>query len=298
MTTRSTFGDQPLGRRKTAPAFSFGSSSREQASKVFVSQEHTALATAGMHSPGPAVYLLPSSVGGKQPDGRRADPPAWAFGSANRFRQLGKNNKLPGPDHYKEPPASVGPQVLGRFRTEPLMGFGTAERKHVRKVFISSAHQKTDFHGLDSPGPAMYGLKPAIGPQWESKIASAPEYSIGGTSRAQANGGGLSPGPAYTMPQSIGPQPDSKKSRSPTPAFGTSTREHRTKIYLGPDHEIGSYGKLSPGPAAPYTVPASVGTQVLSNMREAPRPSFSKANRWASYEREQRKNTTPGPGAY
>ena len=43
MTTRRTFGDQPS--KKSYPSFSFGTSSREQAGKVFVSQEHTALAT-------------------------------------------------------------------------------------------------------------------------------------------------------------------------------------------------------------------------------------------------------------
>ena len=50
-TTRTTFGDQPLGGRKSAPAFGFGAATREQANKVFVSQEHTLIATGGMASP-------------------------------------------------------------------------------------------------------------------------------------------------------------------------------------------------------------------------------------------------------
>ena len=142
MTTRTTFGDQPLGSRKSQPSFSFGKSTREQAGKVFVSQEHTALATAGTHSPGPAApYILPPSVGGKQPDGRRADPPSYGFGTGTRKGRC-KDPVFPGPGHYEKPPASVGPQVLGRFRSEPLMGFGTAERKHVQKVFVSQEHQK------------------------------------------------------------------------------------------------------------------------------------------------------------
>ena len=41
---------------------------------------------------------------------------------------------------------AIGPQVLGRVGkatiSAPVYGFGTAERKHVRKVFISTAHQK------------------------------------------------------------------------------------------------------------------------------------------------------------
>ena len=73
---------------------------------------------------------------------------------------------------------AIGPQVLGRVGkatiSAPVYGFGTAERKHVRKVFISTAHQKTDMHGLDSPGPAApYNFNPAIGKQFEAKIESS-----------------------------------------------------------------------------------------------------------------------------
>ena len=38
--------------------------------------------------------------------------------------------------------------------------------------------------------------------------------------------------------------------------------------------------------------------QVLSAMRELPRPIFSKADHWATYNKELKSNTTPGPGAY
>ena len=60
----STFGAQKSSSRRTAPAFGFGAATREVANKVFVSQEHTSLATAGMHSPGPAKYVKPPSIGG------------------------------------------------------------------------------------------------------------------------------------------------------------------------------------------------------------------------------------------
>ena len=60
----------------------------------------------------------------------------------------------------------------------------------------------------------------------------------------------------------------------------------RAMIYIGPDHDKGSHGMLSPGPAAPYEIIASVGKQVASNMREAPAPSFSRESRWRTYEKE------------
>ena len=107
MTTRSSFGDQPLGSRKSAPAFGFGSSSRDVAQKCFVSQEHTIKSHAGRGSPGPAVYLLPPSVGGKQPNGRMADPPSWGFGSASRFRSIKSAPMSPAPGHVRQGTAAI-----------------------------------------------------------------------------------------------------------------------------------------------------------------------------------------------
>jgi len=259
-----------------------------------------------MHSPGPAVYELPPSVGGKQPDGRKRDPPVWGFGTSQRFRNRaptekpdGHRGNNPGPGYYSMPPASVGPQVLARFRTEPLRGFGTAERKHVKKVWISQAHQKTDMHGESSPGPhAPYTLKSTMGKQDDSMSKSPPTWVFGSSTRAALKAD-ASPGPAaYTLPESVGPQPDSRKPRSGTPGFGASTRDIREKIYLGPDHDKGSHGKLSPGPAAGYQLVSAVGRQVHSKTASAPGAVFSKASRWAAYETELKKNTTPGPGAY
>ena len=166
MTTYSTFGNQVLSAKKSAPSAGFGTASRAQAQKLFLTQKHMELACAGRGSPGPAVYTLPPSVGGKQPDGRRADPPMYGFGTAARFRTKaaaakpdGHRGNNPAPGAYASPPASVGPQVLGRFKTEPLMGFGTAERKDVKKVWISQEHMKIDMAGSQSPGPATCGLK-------------------------------------------------------------------------------------------------------------------------------------------
>jgi hypothetical protein len=269
MASRSTFGAQPASTKKNAPAFGFGASTREQAGKLFVSQEHTALATAGMHSPGPAVYSLPSSVGGKQPDARKRDPPVWSMGKAQRFPKGSKGDTVPGPGGYKSPAASVGPQVLARFKSEPLASFGTAERKHMRKVFYSQEHQKVDMHGMESPGPATYGLPATVGgAQVDSKLKSGPQWGFSTYERgadAELKNAARQPGPAnYSLPQSVGPQPDSKKVRAPTPGFGASTRDQRAKIFLGADHEKGSFGMQSPGPAAGYQLNAAIGKQAHS----------------------------------
>jgi len=305
MTTRSTFGDQPLSVKKSAPAFGFGSSSRDTAAKVFVSQQHTIKSHQGRGSPGPATILLPASVGGKQPDGRKHDPPVWTFGTGKARGRPGSAPIIPAPGHYDDlgRDSAFGAQVLGRRGkttiSAPTYGFGTAERKHVRKVFVSSAHQKVDMYGLASPGPATYGMKTTMGKQDESVMASDPSWVFGGASRTPVEAGMASPGPAaYSLPESVGVQPDSRRAAAPQPSFGSGTRAHREKVFLGPGHEKGVHGRQTPGPAAPYETISAVGGQVHSKMRSAPAPSFSRASRWASYEKESKANSTPGPGAY
>ena len=83
MTTRSMFGDQVHSMRRSSPSFGFGSSTRTQAAKVFLSSDHAKLSTPGF-SPGPSAYTLRASVG-TQADGRKASSPQWVFGSSDRF---------------------------------------------------------------------------------------------------------------------------------------------------------------------------------------------------------------------
>jgi len=219
---------------------------------------------------------------------------------AQRFPRANTAGMIPGPGGYKAPVAAVGPQVDGRFRSEPIASFGTAERKHMRKVFYSQAHQKVDMHGMDSPGPATYTLPASVGgAQPDSKMKSGARWGFATSPRNPAGENKAGPGPAsYTLPQSVGPQPDSKKVRAPTPGFGASTRDTRAKIYIGAEHEKGSYGMQSPGPAVGYQIGAAIGRQVHSRAVSSPGWGFSRASRWAQYEKEQKLNSTPGPGAY
>ena len=94
MSTRSMFGDQVYSKRRSAPAFGFGSSTRAQAGKVFMSQEHAKLATPGF-SPGPSAYTLRASVGA-QVDGSKRSSPMWIFGTAERFSVAKRADANPG----------------------------------------------------------------------------------------------------------------------------------------------------------------------------------------------------------
>ena len=127
---------------------------------------------------------LPASIGGKQPDGRKVDP--------------------------------------------PMYGFGSATRDKVRAVFVSNDHQKTDFYGKDSPGPATYLLPPSVGgKQPDGKKADPPSWSMSSTSRAPVEGVVESPRAIYAVQSVIGPQSDGKFPNAPSFGFGASTRDVR-----------------------------------------------------------------------
>jgi hypothetical protein len=291
--------------KKVAPAWGFGSATRDQANKLFVSQEHTLIATGGMHSPGPAAYHLPASVGGKQPDGRKPDPPVYSFSAADRFLYgYGKPDQRPSPDTYEMPSSVGGKQPDGRRQDPPTWGFGTATRSHTKKVFVSHAHQKTDMYGLESPGPAGYVLPPSVGgKQPDGRKHDPPSWSFSSAARTPVEPGGHTPGPIYAIPAAVGPQPDGRLRNAPRYGLGASTREVRAKVFLGNDFQVGAAPNVpTPGPAGPYQQQVAMGKQVASKVHgrnaTSPRMSFSRYSRWAHYEKELSSNTVPGPGAY
>lgn len=69
---RSTFGPQPYSSQRSAASYGFGKATREQAARAGERRPST-----GRDSPAPNIYILPASMGAKQPDGRKVDPPIW-----------------------------------------------------------------------------------------------------------------------------------------------------------------------------------------------------------------------------
>lgn len=295
MGTRSMLGDQVNSRRASAPKFGFGSATRAQAGKVFMSSEHAKLATVGF-SPGPA-YNLVASVG-TQVDGQKASSPQWVFGSADRFMGNTKpSHQNPGPGSY-DMPNGVGMQVSSAKASQPMFGFGTAGRQHVEKVFVSEEHNKS-LYGVDSPGPVSYTLDSSVGRQGLSQKANQPKWVFSTGERfsydhvKRAAG---SPGPgSYSMGQSVGPQVSSSMHSSPMAKFGTATRELVSKVYISHEHEKAQSGNCSPGPCS-YAVPDGNGKQASSRIRSAPTWGFGTAARWSDKAHGQL--STPGPGSY
>ena len=240
-----------------------------------MSQEHTLTIKHGTLSPGPAYYTQPPSVGGKQPDGRKPDPPVWRIGKAERFLfGYGKSEDRPGPDAYR-----VSPYILRNAAT-----FGAASRDVANKVFVSQEHTLTIRAGSQSPGP-MYMLPKSVGGKHPSgRVSNAPSYHLSGRARAPVDPGLDTPGAKYRIPQAHGVQPDGRHRSEPSWTIATKAR---TPVEPGLDT-----------PGAKYNLPSACGGQPSARKRSAPVPTFSRYSRWADLEREQRLNTVPGPGYY
>lgn len=293
--TRSMFGDQPSSRRPSSPNYGFGTGTRANQEKVFVSQEH-ARAAAQPFSPGPASYNLLAAVG-PQVDGSKPSSPRYGFGSQDRWTPKNRKEVRPGPGTYEFAVAN-GDQVSSRSPTSPRFGFGSSTRAGMAKVFISQDHNK-DLFGINSPGPQTNTtLTDAIGPQILSRNVGQPAWVMGKAERftAERSTAANSPGPGTYEPNSaIGAQVSSAKPSTPKYGFGTSNRRHQEKVYLGQEFEKTAGGRDAPGPGA-YDSPRMTGARVASSR------SFS-ASSWgfgtsSRFNKGENTSFAPGPGTY
>ena len=289
-------------------AFGFGASTRDVANKLFVSQHHTMSLMYGMQSPGPTKYSLPPSVGGKQPDGNKPDPPVWSMGNCERFLYgYGKpetkgippgraGGMRPGPaDYDPERPAcveeAVGPERGGRtIKQVPHWSMGKGTRDQTHKVWITKEITQALRAGSQSPA-AQYNLPDA---NFDKR------YNCGGK-----------PDPPVWKLHGRPHLPDFKCAPPPgtyeTPK-GVGEREVNARLETRPSWSMADYIKYNdePGrdaPPAKYaTPPAAIERQVVSRRgntnQTAGRATFTRHHRWAHVVREEKRNAIPGPTHY
>jgi hypothetical protein len=298
---------QSLAVRKSVPSFGFGASSREVANKLFVSQAHTLSIMSGRESPGPTKYSLPASVGGKQPDGRKPDPPVWSMGKpGSRFLYgygvVEDHCMRTGPARYPQKPAIGGKQPDAARKSPPVWTMGTSTRDQNQKVWISKEITQSLLAGTQSPGPARYGPVCSVGgKQPDGAHCDAPSWSLRDRSRPPIEAGLDTPGAGeYKPKRGIGRESDKRESADPMrsePAYTFATTT-RPPVDAGLD---------SPGMI--YNLPSACGKPFVDHggkygarpsggKPSAPNPRFSQHSRWHYIERERRENTVPGPGHY
>jgi len=151
-------GTQPRSDRRSNPQYGFGSSTREDAARVFISQEH-AIASVPTTSCGPAMTDTVPDPRPRTLRERRAVRlrRKSGFGMDTRFKYEAEEKRasaIPGPGAYShEGEGGVGRQLTSWRTSGAMYGFGTADRDLAAKVFISNQHAKVT--NIDaSPGPA------------------------------------------------------------------------------------------------------------------------------------------------
>ena len=90
----------------------------------------------------------------------------------------------------------------------------------------------------------------------------------------------------------FGAQELSSRRTAPSHGFGSSTRNHASKVFMGPEHAKTSSLSCTPGPC--YETAVACGSQADSGKLSSAQWCFGTAERFAASPRKR----TPGPGAY
>ena len=315
--TRTMLGPQVNSRRTSAPNYGFGTCTRETQDKVFVSQEHAALAASSSCSPGPVYDQRPAI--GPQVNGAMTSAPRYGFGTSDRedaakvyisaeHEKFSGGGTAPGPGTY--PVKSLtGVLSMDSAKTNlPRYGFGSSTRDHQAKVFVSAESSKTADYGKASPGPY---LNPGVGTKVLSsgpspyasggsdrlRNASQPSWILGKAERFEKDGSAWVPGPgAYAITPSVGAQVSSKKPSLPRFGFGTSNRDDAAKVYISAEHDALSGGRDAPGPGT-YPIRSLTGKPIVAGKQVSGSSwGFGKSKRFVDEFKHQLGN--PGPGQY
>jgi len=95
----------------------------------------------------------------------------------------------------------------------------------------------------------------------------------------------------------MGPQARSQHQTTPNYGFGTSTREHSTRVFISRMHaESGVHDDGGPGPAGRYSITGSFGQR--HGLQASKSYQFGTDSRFKYEAEEKRAMAVPGPGAY
>jgi len=165
-------------------SWKFGTATRADHAKVFVSPAHAKSVTEFIDSPGPCAYGHLGGVG-IQSDSRKSTEPRFGVGTASRFysdSSAATAKGTPGPGTYGLHSAQ-GRQVTSNKPSLPISSFPRADRdKAAQSVFQGKEGAKT-FLGRGSPGPAVYTPQESVGAQASSEKPNVPKFGFGTADR-------------------------------------------------------------------------------------------------------------------
>mmetsp|Transcript_42421 Transcript_42421/g.57949 ORF Transcript_42421/g.57949 Transcript_42421/m.57949 type:complete len:307 (-) Transcript_42421:213-1133(-) len=204
-----------------APSFSFGSSTRQHKSRLYISRLDTGKVDAnrdgaGRNVPGPGAY-----------DGSvtktKHSAPKHSFGLRldNAPEERPSTTKAVGPGSYRVG-SSLGSQPSSRRPSSSCYSMGSASREKVGGVL--SPDFKPTSKSI-TPSPDRYGVTSSLGKQTKSTTCSTPNYSFGTGKKSTFGKNVKVPGPGeYEWGSTMGIQPTSKFRTTASCKFGTSQR--------------------------------------------------------------------------
>eukprot|EP00798_Chlamydomonas_sp_ICE-L_P007904 gene7904-1116_t len=316
---RSSFGQQTLSAKTTAPNFSYGHSTRETRGKEFLSADHMKVENRCREGPG-HIYHLPSSID-KQPSAQKPNAPLFSFGKNERMKfafsaasglmgpmyglvmaaprsSVDEDDWVPGPGMYKKTSA-FGSQAMSSKTSFPNYRFGTSDRDQADKVYLSNAHVRGN-KGMAGADPGTYNPPEAFGSQALSGKRNGPSFSQGKVDRLKNDyekmSASLPPVGRYETWGTFGKMALSTAQTMPAASFGKASRSGEENRFLSPNHAVKTnMGTFSPGNYDHQNESSlsSVGRQGLSQRSNSPMTKFSRAPK-----RVFQTANTPGPGAY
>mmetsp|Transcript_62238 Transcript_62238/g.138640 ORF Transcript_62238/g.138640 Transcript_62238/m.138640 type:complete len:297 (-) Transcript_62238:456-1346(-) len=176
---------QPDSKKLSYSSWKFGTSTRKDQAKVFISPAHAKSVTEFIDSPGPVAYGHKGSIG-DQPDSRKATTESYGMGTSERFfyENTSQTSKQggPAPGTYNLRSAQ-GRQVTSDKTSNPISSFPRADRDETAERVYLGPKQQLAFWGRNSPGPAVYNTTQSVGPQNSSQRPNVPKYGFGTADR-------------------------------------------------------------------------------------------------------------------
>lgn len=181
---KPVMGDTVESTRSSAPRMKFGSGTRDQANRLFISADHEKCQV-GVDSPGPS-YDIPAALGKQQLSTKRSAG-AFVMPRGQRFVDCDVREaaQKPGAGAYTVPctiGAGPGGAPCPTKRNSPTVKFGTSTRDKEAKVFISVDHEKGSY-GNCSPGPVTANPASSMGRQVLSTKSSTGCPGFGSSKR-------------------------------------------------------------------------------------------------------------------
>ena len=288
---RSQLGNQTESGKRSAPSVGFGTASRFGTEAQFITKEHSKQLMVSW-TPGPGQYQAKSSVG-NQVYSEKKSAAGFGFGTSQRFNEAVQEQKrqrnLPAPGTYRAN-SSMGHQVNSTQSTGAQVQFGNSLRS---QVVVEKGFEQ-QFFGLESPGPALYSLQDSqtnFKDNKDGKGMHSTGPSFGTDPRAtdpkKKNHAEVRaaqvPGPGnYPTPSAFGPQ--SASNFPSKPQFGFSTLDRSKER------------RLAGGRGDSHARSSSIGKQMQSEKKSAPRFTFGSQGRFAKSTSTSAQ--APGPGSY